>query len=58
METIPKDEVCRMICKYCIKVNKFCQHRWDCPLLTEIAKYKDEPQTEDIPIEYFESGGI
>ena len=44
METIPKDEVCRMICKYCIKANKLCQHRWDCPLLTEIAKYKDEPQ--------------
>jgi len=36
---IPKEEVCKMVCKYCVQTNGFCQHRWDCPLLTEIAKY-------------------
>lgn len=46
---IPKEEVNKIICKYCIEFNGYCEHHWDCPVLTEIAKFgehKDEPQTE------------
>ena len=48
-ERIAIGAVCEVICKHCIKANGRCQHRWKCPLLTEIAELiepKDEPQTE------------
>lgn len=44
---ISKRSVNKIICKHCVKAMGHCKHHWDCPLLTEIAKYKDEPQTED-----------
>lgn len=40
-ETIPKKEVSKIICKHCLNANKYCQHHWDCPLLTEIMKFTD-----------------
>ena len=40
-KTITIGDVCEIICKHCVKAHGRCLHKWDCPLLTEIAKYID-----------------
>ena len=44
IETITKDAAKKIICKHCIETFGFCQHNWDCPLLTEIEKYEPKEQ--------------
>ena len=47
-DTIYREDAIKAVCEGCLSIWKTCQHRWNCPALTNLTKLPsaDRPQGE------------